>query len=360
MVNPYHLARPLVFKMDPELAHQLTVKALKTLPVPTCGTVKSEKLTQNIWGLDFLNPVGVAAGFDKNAEVVSSVFHLGFGFTEVGTVTPKTQNGNPKPRIFRDPKSQSVINRMGFPNKGALEFKENLEKFLHMKDRPKGIIGINIGMNKEQNDPAHDYCALIRSLGPIADFLVVNISSPNTPGLRDLQKKKTLQAFLKRLRDEQKSCCGKQNPPLLIKLAPDLDEPQQEEIADILLSENIDGIVLSNTTTSRPASLPQNFSQKIGGLSGAPLRAMSTQIIRNFYKLTRGKLPIIGIGGISNAEEAYEKIKAGASLVEVYTGLVYEGPMIASAINKGLLSLLERDGLSHISEAIGLDARSKG
>lgn len=360
MLNLYHIARPLVFQIDPETAHQLTLKALKTLPVPACGNVKSDQLAQELWGLSFPNPVGVAAGFDKNAEVIAPVLRMGFGFTEIGTVTPKPQDGNPKPRIFRDPKSRSVINRMGFPNKGALEFRENLDKFRHMNNAPPGIVGVNIGMNKDQHDPAHDYCALIRSLGPLADFLVVNISSPNTPGLRDLQKKDVLGELLARLHDEREACCEESRPPLLVKLAPDLTEEQQEEIAGTIMTSDVDGLVLTNTTVSRPEALPESYRAKPGGLSGAPLRDMSTAVIRNFYRLTEGKLPIIGIGGIQNGAHAYEKIRAGASLVEVYTGLVYEGPLVANAINKELLALLARDGLSHISEAVGLDATAKG
>lgn len=357
MLNLYHLARPLVFQLDPEQAHQMTLKGLKVFPVPSCGCVTSEKLVQDVWGLRFPNPVGIAAGFDKNAEVMGPALRMGFGFTEVGTVTPKPQDGNPRPRIFRDPKTQSVINRMGFPNQGALVFKDNLEKFMHDANRPEGVVGVNIGMNKTQQDPAHDYCALIRSLGPFADYLVVNISSPNTPGLRDLQHKDALAALLSRMHDERMALGeGKNAPPLLIKLAPDLSEAQQEDIAEVLVGGHVDGIVLTNTTLSRPKNLPESFKSQPGGLSGAPLKDLSTTVIRNFYRLTKGRLPIIGIGGVSSAADAYEKIRAGASLVQVYSGLVYEGPMIAGAINRGLLNLLDRDGLDHVSKAVGVEA----
>ncbi|MCB1783179.1 MAG: quinone-dependent dihydroorotate dehydrogenase [Alphaproteobacteria bacterium] len=360
MLNLYQFARPLVFSMDPEQAHQVTLKALRTVPLPTCGVTRSEKLTQDLWGLRFPNPVGVAAGFDKNAEVVGPVLRMGFGFAEAGTVTPNPQDGNPRPRIFREPSSRAVINRMGFPNKGALVFRENIEKFRHALTRPEGIVGINIGMNKDQVDPAHDYCALIRSLGPLADYLVVNISSPNTPGLRDLQHKDALAALLERMRKEREVSCDADNPPpLLIKLAPDLSEEQQADIAEVLLGGNVDGIVLTNTTLERPESLPERFRSEKGGLSGAPLKDKSTAIIRSFYRLTKGKLPIIGVGGVSCAADAYEKIRAGASLVQVYSGLIYEGPAIAGAMNRGLLELMARDGLDHISQAKGLDVSGK-
>lgn len=359
MLNLYKYARPAIFKIDPETTHKLTIKALKTGIIRPCSVVKSPILEQDLFNLKFLNPVGLSAGFDKNAEVIAPALKIGFGCTEVGTVTPKPQNGNPRPRIFRDVKSGSVINRMGFPNGGLRVFKPNIEKFMANPDRPQGVVGINIGMNKEQLDPAADYCALIRELAPLADYMTVNISSPNTPGLRDLQQKDILLELLTKMMKTRQETCGDissgKAPALLIKLAPDLNEQQQEEIAETLLHSGVDGVILSNTTLDRPDHLPAEFNAEKGGLSGAPVRDKSTAIIRNFYKLTKGKLPIIGIGGISNADHAYEKIKAGASLIQLYTGMIYEGPEIANNINKGLLSLLEADGLSSITDAIGLD-----
>ncbi len=356
MLCLYKYVRPAIFKIDPELTHKMTITALKTGAMRPCSVVKSTKLEQDIFALTFPNPVGMAAGFDKNAEVIAPILRLGFGFTEVGTVTPKPQSGNPKPRIFRDPESGSVINRMGFPNGGLRVFKPNIYKFLSSHNRPDGVVGINIGMNKDQSEPAEDYCALISELAPIADYLTVNISSPNTAGLRDLQQKDVLFELLTKMMAARDNACGTEKPPaLLVKLAPDLSEQQQAEIAETLLKTKVDGVILSNTTLDRPQSLPQDFAKQKGGLSGNHVRDKSTDIIRNFYKLTEGKLPIIGVGGISTAEHAYEKIKAGAALVQLYTGMVYEGPEIAKNINEGLLALMQKDGFSSISDAVGSD-----
>ena len=357
MLKLYKYVRPAVFKIDPETAHGVTIKALKTGALRPCSIVSSPILEQEIFGLKFPNPMGLSAGFDKNAEVIAPALKLGFGFTEVGTVTPKPQGGNPRPRIFRDPKSGSVINRMGFPNGGLRVFKPNIEKFINSDNKPNGVVGINIGMNKDQSDPAADYCALISELAPLADYLTVNISSPNTAGLRDLQRKDALAELLGEMMETRSKACPDNPPALLIKLAPDLDEKQQQEIAETLLSADVDGVILSNTTLDRPEFLPEKFRGEKGGLSGVPVREKSTAIIRNFYKLTDGKLPIIGVGGISNAEHAYEKIKAGASLVQLYTGMIYEGPAIANDINKGLIELLERDGFASITDAIGADSK---
>lgn len=339
----YSFVRPAIFKMDPEVAHNVTLKAMRAGAVRSCKRVQHDSLKQDLLGLSFDNPVGLAAGFDKNAEVISPILGLGFGFTEVGTVTPKQQYGNPKPRIFRDPTNGAVINRLGFPNAGLQAFKRNIER----ADRRDGLVGINIGMNKEQTDPASDYCMLIEALSSLADYLTVNISSPNTPGLRDLQEKAPLTELLNRLMDV------KDDTPLLVKLAPDLDEGKQAEIADVLVSCGVDGVILSNTTLDRPDYLSDGFRDEKGGLSGEPARDKSTAIIQNFYKLTKGQLPIIGVGGVQKAEHAYEKIKAGASLVQLYTGMIYEGPEIANNINRDLVNLLAADEHANIQDAIG-------
>jgi len=353
MVDLYSLARPLIFKMPPEKAHNLTLSIMKSGLLPYCETANDPALEQVLWGLKFPNPVGLSAGFDKNAEVIAASFRMGFGFIEVGTVTPRAQIGNPTPRIFRDEGAEAVINRMGFPNKGMNVFKNNLEKFLGSKNRPVGAIGINIGMNKTTEVPAKDYAALILMLGPMADYITINISSPNTPGLRDLQKREPLLELLSAVTEARKKACGAHLPPLLIKLAPDLDEAAQEELATTLIEGGVDGVILSNTTLDRPEYLPAAFRSEKGGLSGQPLTEKSTAIIHNFYKLTDGKLPIIGVGGISSAAQAYEKIKAGASLVQIYSALVFKGPQIIGEINKGLTDLLKADGYGNIREAIG-------
>lgn len=321
--------------------------------MPSCPAVADPALQMDIWGLKFPNPVGLSAGFDKNAEVIGPALRMGFGFVEAGTVTPKPQHGNEKPRVFRDPRNEAVINRMGFPNLGMKNFKNNLERFLGHRTKPQGVVGINIGMNKSQTEPAKDYCVLIKMLAPLADYITINISSPNTPGLRDLQKREPLLELLSAVKEERARTCGNHPPPLLLKLAPDLDEAQCEELAKAVLEAEIDGLILGNTTLDRPPFLPEKFRAEKGGLSGQPLTAKSTAIISRFYQLTSGKIPIVGVGGIANGAQAYEKIKAGASLVQLYTGLVFKGPGVAHSINRELLNLLKADGYSHIREAVG-------
>lgn len=349
----YKTISPLLFNIKPETAHSLTLKAMRLGAMPKYKSINTPALEQTICGLKFPNPVGLAAGFDKNAEVIAPSFHLGFGFVEVGTVTPKPQDGNPKPRIFRAPEHKAVINRMGFPNEGMEVFKDNLEKFLSQKARPTGVVGLNIGMNKNQKEPVKDYCTLIRMLAPMADYLTINISSPNTPGLRNLQKREPLIELLEAVKNERQKACRTDQPPLFVKLAPDLDDEQIKELSETLIEGGVDGVILTNTTLDRPNYLPKDFREEKGGLSGQPVTEKSTNTIRKFYAYLKGHMPIIGIGGISNAQQAYEKIKAGASLVQLYTGLIYEGPAIATNINSDLAQLIEKDGYKNISEAIG-------
>ncbi|MDB5492561.1 MAG: Dihydroorotate dehydrogenase [Micavibrio sp.] len=353
----YPALRPLLFRMEAEAAHRLTIRALKVLP-RSSETHDDPALRITLWDRNFPNPVGLAAGFDKNAEVIAAMFGFGFGFVEAGTVTPKPQKGNPRPRIFRDLEQEAVINRMGFPNVGLNTFKTNLEKFLGTRPRPNGLVGINIGMNKSQTDALKDYALLVRTLGPFADYMTINISSPNTPGLRNLQDPGAFRDLMSGLLLEREKSCGKtMPPPLLVKLAPDLTEDQQESLAHAALDSKIDGLILTNTTLERPAYLQESFRSQKGGLSGRPLTDKSTAIIRNFYRLTGGKLPIIGAGGISSAEDAYTKIRAGASMVQLYSALVYNGPGLVRQITGGLAALVKADGFSHIGEAIGKDAQ---
>ncbi len=355
----YQILKPLLFCLPAETAHRLTLSALKYTPsalLPQFGFA-SPSLKVTLWGRHFPNPVGLAAGFDKNAESLNGLFHLGFGFIEAGTVTVKPQAGNPRPRVFRAPQYNAVINRMGFPNCGVAVFKDNLRKFLEKKPRPMGVLGLNIGMNKDQTEPAKDYTALVRSLAPMADYLTINISSPNTPGLRNLQEKGPLTDLLTAVLAERKASCGEFPPPLFVKLAPDLTDQQIDDIASVLLSLKIDGVILGNTTLSRPDHLPADFREQKGGLSGAPLTDLSTAVIRRFYTVTKGQIPIIGVGGIGNAQEAYAKIRAGASLVQLYSNLIFQGPSLPSMINAGLVDLLRHDGFTHISEAVGADHR---
>lgn len=359
MTDIYNLAKPFLFLLAPETAHKLTLLGLRIAPTKLLFPQKPDNpaFKMRLWGRTFPNPVGIAAGFDKNAEAVGALFDMGFGFVEAGTVTIKPQEGNPKPRIFRCPEHRAVINRMGFPNMGVAVFKSNLEKFLSRKPRPAGVLGLNIGMNKDQTDAAKDYTSLIRTLGPMADYLAINISSPNTPGLRNLQEKGPLTELLTAVLAERKASCGTNPPPVLVKLAPDLTDEQLKDIAEVLMTFKIDGVILTNTTLERPTELPQTFAGEKGGLSGAPLTRKSTEVIRKFYALTGGQIPIIGVGGICNAIDAYAKIRAGASLIQIYSGLVYEGPYLAGKIKKDLLDLLKKDGFTHLEQAVGSDHR---
>jgi len=353
----YQKIKPLLFRIPPETAHHLTLGCLKYAPSFLFRklNVSSPSLKSTLWGRSFPNPVGLAAGFDKNAESLSGLFSLGFGFIEAGTVTVNPQIGNPRPRVFRCPEQNAVINRMGFPNCGVAEFKDNLRKFLEKKPKPNGVLGLNIGMNKDQMEPVKDYVALVKTLAPMADYLTINISSPNTPGLRNLQEKGPLTDLLAAILTERASSCGAHPPPLLVKLAPDLSDSQLSDIASVLLALKIDGVILSNTTLSRPDTLPSDFKGQKGGLSGDPLTDLSISVIRKFYALTKGQIPIIGVGGIGSAEDAYTKIRAGASLIQLYSNLIFHGPSLPSKINKGLIDLLQKDGFSNITEAIGAD-----
>lgn len=353
----YQLARHFLFNMDAETAHQFTLRALKSPLAPHSPAIQSKQLRLDLWGRSFPNPVGLAAGFDKNAEVIKPMFNLGFGFIEVGTVTPKPQAGNDRPRVFRDATHRAVINRMGFPNDGVTTFKNNLMNFLSQKPRPAGVLGINIGMNKDQTEPEKDYTLLIRTIGAMADYFTINISSPNTPGLRNLQDPVYLNPLLAAVMDERNAVCGEFPIPVLIKLAPDITDEQMEQIAPVLLHHKVDGVILTNTTLFRPEHLPESFRNERGGLSGAPLTDISTGVIRRFYALTKGQIPIIGVGGIMSGDDAYTKIRAGASLVQIYSGLIFEGPNLIRKINRDLLKYLKADGFTHISEAVGADHR---
>jgi len=350
---PFSTIRPALHALKPEDAHTVTIKCLQYGLTPRQDVIDDERLYTNLWDLTFKNPVGLSAGFDKNAEAIKGLFDLGFGAVEVGTVTPNPQAGNPKPRVFRDVKNDAVINRMGFPNKGLRVFKENVEKYLTHKSENKGVLGLNIGMNKDQTEPAEDYCNLINALNRYADYFTINISSPNTPGLRNLQQRENLLPLIEKVRAARDKLSDENTPPLLIKLAPDLKEDEQGDVAKSLMEAGIDGIILSNTTLARPDFLPEGFRGEMGGLSGKPLTEKSTDIIHNFYKLTKGTIPIIGVGGISSAQDAYDKICAGASLIQIYSGLIFQGPDLIYDINKGLLDLLDKDGFNNLSEAVG-------
>lgn len=337
-------AKPVLMRMDAENAHKMTLALLKTGIGPRYAA-NHPALATKVLGISFPNPLGLAAGFDKNAEAVAGVFRLGFGFVEAGTVTPRPQTGNPRPRVFRDPGSESVINRMGFPGLGLDVFEANLRRF--KAANPGRIVGANIGINKDAADPGAAYLESLARLGTLADYIAVNVSSPNTVGLRSLQAKEELDKLLSRL------MAGKGGARILLKVAPDLSEEERGDIAALVRAHGLHGLIVSNTTVSRPPALAAALREEKGGLSGRLLTGMATEGIRSFRRLLPREIPIIGVGGVSSAAEAYDKIKAGASLVQVYSGLVFRGPGLVREILEGLPPLLARDGFSHVAEAVG-------
>jgi dihydroorotate dehydrogenase len=298
-----------------------------------------------VLGLDLPNPVGLAAGFDKNGVAIDGLLRLGFGFVEIGSVTPRPQPGNPKPRIFRIAEAGAVINRLGFNNEGL----DAAAKHLAAR-RARGVVGANLGKNKDSTDAVEDYVLGASRLSELADYLVVNVSSPNTPGLRDLQH-----APLKELLDAVRA--ARRRPvPVLVKIAPDLDPASLERVVEAALAAAVDGITVSNTTLARPAGLPAALAAETGGLSGRPLFQPSTEILRQTWRLTKGALPLVGVGGIASGADAYAKIRAGASLVQLYTALIYQGPALVVQIRRDLAALLARDGIARVADAVGLDA----
>ena len=361
----YRLLRPALFQLEAERAHRLAVRLLAAMP-PARGATAQHSLQQTLWSRDFPNPIGLAAGFDKNAEAWRGALGLGFGCVEIGSVTPRPQAGNPRPRLFRLVEDRAVINRMGFNNDGM----EAVAQRLAARD-PKagiaradiaragiaraGIVGVNLGKNKETVDAAADYELGVTKLGPLADYLVINVSSPNTPGLRALQGKEPLAELITRTRAARDRLQAR--PPLLLKIAPDLTEDDQRDIADVALELGLDGLIISNTTIARPPLRATRHAGEAGGLSGAPLFAPSTALLARMYRLTGGKMPLIGVGGIATARDVYAKIRAGASLVQIYSAMVYEGPGLAARLVRDLPALLAADGFATISAAIGADHR---
>jgi dihydroorotate dehydrogenase len=341
-VSLYPLFRPLAFTLDAERAHRATIGALKLLPARRPPAFPAS-LRSTVAGLDFPTPVGLAAGFDKDAEVPAAMLGLGFGFVEVGTVTPRPQEGNPRPRLFRLVEDRAVINRMGFNNRSQLAAAERLRaSHLH------GIIGVNIGANKDSEDRIADYAAGVRSLAGVARYITINISSPNTPGLRQLQDEGALNALLSAVGEAR----GDDGPPIFLKVAPDLGEGEPDQIVRVSAQHRIDAIIVANTTVSRP-QLKSRFKDEQGGLSGEPLKPLALKALRAFREASGGTIPLIGVGGIANADDAWERIRAGANLVQLYTAMVYEGPGIARTIALGLAERLTREGFSNIAEAVG-------
>ena len=352
MPDPYVSVGPMLRRLDPECAHEATLAALAMGLAGHARWRPDPMLRVTRFGLDFPHPLGLAAGFDKDARVAGRMLALGFGFVEIGTVTPRPQPGNPRPRIFRLPADGALINRLGFNNKGLEVAGARLAA-----RRGRGIVGANIGRNKDSSDAVADYVAGFRALAPHADYVTVNISSPNTPGLRDLQAVASLRPLLEALTAERAQAAGAvAQRPLLLKLAPDLADADAVAAAELALEVGLDGLIVSNTTIARPPDLGGPHAGESGGLSGRPLLARSTELLGIIHRETGDALPLVGVGGIASAADAYAKIRAGACLLQLYTALVYRGPALVHEIAQGLVALLRRDGFAGIEQARGVDA----
>ncbi len=352
----YQTFRPIIFKLDPENAHNLAINFLKFFPrFATLFAINRdyENLHTKLCGLDFKSPIGMAAGFDKNAEVALTLEKFGFAFVECGTVTPFAQKGNERPRMFRLTEDCAIINRLGFNNYGADFFAKNIEA---ISDKISIPLGINIGKNKDTQDALSDYLFLLNKFYAKASYITLNISSPNTKNLRDLQKEDQLDLFLSTIINRKNELKNqyKKNTPILLKVAPDLDLEEQEKIAETAIKNTIDGIIISNTTIARNFNLKSKLATETGGLSGAPLFYNSNEVLKNLYKFTNGKIPLIGVGGISSADDAYEKIKCGASLVQIYSAFIYQGFGLVEKIKKELSEKISADGFKNISQAVGV------
>ena len=338
--------RSLIFKLDPEIAHDLAIKALKFNFVPKNKIINHKSINTEIFGKKIPNPIGVAAGFDKDAEVYNSLFMLGFGLVEVGTVTPLGQYGNSKPRIFRLEEDEALINRLGFNNSGSDSVKSRI-----ISNLPKGLFGINIGPNKDTNNRLEDYLIGLRKFYNIADYLTVNISSPNTENLRNFHNQNELNQLLNLIKIEKK----KLNSliPIAVKISPDIEDKEIMVISDLLLEYKIEAIIISNTTDRNRENLKNINKLEKGGLSGKPMEKKSNELINKFYKILRDRIKIIGVGGVDSAQSVYEKIVSGASIVQLYTGMIYQGPNIAKKINQELIKILDKEGVKNISDLVG-------
>ena len=347
----FSILKPYIFSLDPEVAHDLAIKSLKLNVLPkSIFSVEDEQILEtNLLNEKIPNPIGLAAGFDKSAEVYNSLFKLGYGFVEVGTITPKRQLGNPKPRIFRLEKDQALINRLGFNNHGSEIVSRRIASNL-----PSGFLGINIGPNKDTTNKEEDYYLCLSKLSSFAGYLTINISSPNTEGLRDFHDQEALEKLLLGINKIKKD--KKISKPLVLKLSPDINFNEISRIIELIMKYKIQGIIISNTTDSYRDSLIDTQKDEKGGLSGKPLRDVSTNLIKKFFKETKGRIEIIGVGGIDSGQSAFEKICAGANAVQLYTGMVYKGPGVVKNMKKDLVSILKKENLRNISEAVGIKA----
>jgi len=347
----------LLHVLDGETAHRAAVWALGSGLYFSTRAQHRQELEMKLWGIKFMNPVGIAAGFDKHGEAVEGLTNIGFGFVEIGSVTPLAQEGNAKPRVFRLDKDEAVINRYGFNSEGHDAVKSRLE--LVRQRGFSGVLGVNLGKNKTSVSAIEDYTAGVKKFGGLADYLVINISSPNTPGLRSLQGKEDLSKLVKAVLGAREELKMSHPPPILVKIAPDLTEDDKTDIAEVVTApgSKVDGLVISNTTITRPDSLESSSKGEVGGLSGVPLVNLSTKTVRDMYRLTFGQLPIVGVGGVSSGQDAWEKILAGASLVQLYSALVYQGPPIVTRVRRELSEILAESEFSSLQEAVGADHR---
>ena len=338
--------RPFIFKLDPELAHDLAIKALKTNLIAKDYKKNELILKTQLFGKEIPNPIGIAAGFDKNAEVYNPLFKLGFGFVEVGTVTPLSQYGNPKPRVFRLEEDCALINRLGFNNNGADDARSRI-----IKKKPIGMLGVNIGPNWNSENKIEDYLNCLRKFHDIADYITINISSPNTENLRDFHNNEELKNLLESIHNEKEKL--KSNIPIAIKISPDINQKKVEEICRTILDYGIKAVIVSNTTDGNRDSLKNHKKFQKGGLSGKPLNEISNKLINNFYKILNNKIDIIGVGGVDSGETAYQKFMHGAKFVQLYTGMVFHGPKIVSKISDELNNILETNNVKKLSDIIG-------
>ncbi len=347
----YSILKPYIFSLDPEAAHDLAIKSLKLNLIPeSFFSVQNEEILETkLFGKKIKNPIGLAAGFDKSAEVYNSLFKFGFGFVEVGTVTPKKQLGNLKPRVFRLEKDQAMINRLGFNNHGS----EIVEKRI-IDNIPKGILGINIGPNKDTKNKIDDFILGLSKFHKLANYITINISSPNTEGLRDYHEKKYMSDLLKKINQLREEKIFK--TPVVIKISPNIKDQDIENIIELIFEYNLDGIIISNTSDVDRENLIDHKKNEEGGLSGQPIKDISTAMIKKFYKKVKNKIPIIGVGGVDSGQSAFDKITAGAQVVQLYTGMVYKGPGIVKEIKKELISTLKKEKLTSIQEAVGINA----
>jgi len=346
------LARPLLYALDPEDAHRLAIRLLQVAPLPPAAP-DDARLATRAFGLNFPNPIGIAAGFDKHAEIADALLRVGFGFVEVGTITPRPQPGNPRPRLFRLDADQAVINRLGFNSEGA----DTVLRRLAAHAKAGGIVGINVGANKDATDRVADYVGLIEKFAAVASYVTVNISSPNTPGLRDMQQAAVLDDLLARVIDARERVTKNAGPTsVLLKIAPDLSLPDLDDVVGIARARRVDGMIVGNTTVSRPANLRDAQSQQAGGLSGRPLLRLADRMLAETYVRVEGVFPLVGAGGIDSGANALGKIRAGASLIQIYSGLVFRGLGLVGQIKAAMLAALARDGSRSIADYVGADA----